>query len=70
MGYQQERVDDFDEASEFDLVDSTEDDSDEADPEAYTPGEGVGAVPDEADPADAADQALEVPVEDDEPHAE
>ena len=67
MGYQQEWVDDFDEASEFDLVDSAEDEGDENDPEAYAPGEEQGAVPEEANAADAAEQSQEVPEDDDEP---
>ncbi|WP_035704353.1 hypothetical protein [Glycomyces tenuis] len=68
MGYQQEWVDDFDEASEFDLVESA-DDGDQDDPEA-TAARDEGAVPEEADAADAAEQAREVPGdEDDEPHA-
>lgn len=70
MGYQQEWVDDFDEGSEFDLADSTEDD-DEGDPETTAAGdEGEGTVPEEADAADAAEQAMELPGgEDDEPRA-
>ncbi|MCH7231867.1 hypothetical protein L0U85_13530 [Glycomyces sp. L485] len=68
MEYQQERADDYDEASEFDLADSAEDDDAEQDPETYAPGGGEGAVPEEANDADAAEQAMEVPVEDDEPY--
>jgi hypothetical protein len=64
MAYHQERVDDFDEASEFDLVDSVVDDDDEDDPEAPAVGD-ERAVPEEAAEADVADQAVEVPPEDD-----
>ena len=67
MSYQQEWTDDFDEASEFDLVDSADDEG-EDDPEDVAADE-VGFVPDEADPADAADQAAEVP-DDEEPYAD
>ncbi|WP_026925117.1 hypothetical protein [Glycomyces arizonensis] len=69
MGYQQEWVDDFDEGSEFDLAGSADDDGEGEDPEAVAAGE-EGATLEEVNPADAAEQGVEVPgEEDEEPHA-
>jgi hypothetical protein len=64
MNYHQEWADETPELSEFDLADSTEPDGDD-DPEVPV-AEPEGAVPDEADPADAADQHQVVPLDDDE----
>jgi hypothetical protein len=64
MSFQQEWADDFDELSEFDPADNAEPPA-EDDPEAAVE-EPEGKVPDEADPADAADQHREVPEDDDE----
>ncbi|GAB3226977.1 hypothetical protein GCM10027447_17750 [Glycomyces halotolerans] len=64
MNYQQDWTDEFDEASDVDRADSAEVDADVDDPEAIVAGDD-GAVPEEADPADAVDQALEVPEDED-----
>ncbi|GAA1676142.1 hypothetical protein GCM10009830_23510 [Glycomyces endophyticus] len=61
MNYQQEWADDYDEVSEFDLADSAEP-GDEPDPESPVTDPGV---PDEADPADAAEQLFAVPLDED-----
>ena len=59
-----------DEVSEFDRDETDTGLEDEEDTESFGLS-GDGAVPDEADPADVADQAIEVPVdEDDEARAE
>jgi hypothetical protein len=64
MNYHQEWADETDELSEFDLADSAEP------PPADDPEAGVeepnGDLPDEADPADAAEQRQEVPEDEDE----
>ena len=65
MNYHQEWEGDADALSEFDLVGSAEPPA-EDDPEAVA-AEEEGSVPDEADPADAAEQRMEVPLEDDDP---
>lgn len=64
MSFQQEWADDFEESSEFDLAGSAEPPA-EDDPEAAVE-ESVEEVPDEVDPADAAEQRQEVPPEEDE----
>jgi hypothetical protein len=64
MSFQQEWEDDFEELSEFDLAGSAEP-PDEDDQEAAVE-ESADAVPDEVDPADAAEQRREVPPEEDE----
>ncbi|RRR96140.1 hypothetical protein [Glycomyces terrestris] len=61
MNYQQEWAGDFDELSEFDLADSTEPARD-GDPEAPVTDPDL---PDEADPADAAEQLADVPIDED-----
>ncbi|MFG3338646.1 hypothetical protein [Glycomyces sp. NPDC048151] len=63
MNYHQEWADESGELSEFDLADSAEPPA-EDDPEAAV--EEPEALPDEVDPADAAEQRREVPQEDDE----
>ncbi|MDN3240712.1 hypothetical protein [Glycomyces tritici] len=64
MNYHQEWADESGELSEFDLANSADPPA-EADPEeAVEPPEG--AVPDEVDPADAAEQRREVPDDEDE----
>lgn len=64
MSYQRERADDFDEASEFDLIDSAEDEA-ENDPEDVAAGEDVAAL-EEVNPADAAEQDMAVTGDEDE----
>jgi hypothetical protein len=64
MNYHQEWADESPELSEFDAADSSEPPNGE-DPEAAVE-EPEGAVPDEADPADAAEQHQVVPLDDDE----
>ncbi|WP_100447497.1 hypothetical protein [Glycomyces xiaoerkulensis] len=64
MSYQGESADDFEEISEFDLADSADESDEERDPEEYV-GDQERAVPEEADVADAVDQALEVPADED-----
>lgn len=69
MSYQQDSSGEFDEASEFDLVDSADEDTEE-DPEGYSGG-GEPRVPEESDAADAVEQTREVPGdEDDERHSQ
>jgi hypothetical protein len=63
MNYHREWADETDALSEFDLADSAEPDGDD-DPEASVAEEG--AVPDEADEADVAEQHQVVPLDDDE----
>lgn len=65
MNYHREWADQSDELSEFDLVDSSEPSGGDDDPEAPV-AEEEGAVPDEADPADAAEQHQIVLLDDDE----
>jgi len=67
MNYHQEWADETDELSEFDLANSA-DPPDEKDPEAAV-SESEGTATDEADPADVADQLIEIPLDDEEPHA-
>ncbi|HEX2144549.1 MAG TPA: hypothetical protein VHG10_08575 [Glycomyces sp.] len=67
MSFQQEWAGDRDELSEFDLANSADPPAEDDPEEAVR--EREGAVPDEADPADAAEQLIEVPV-DDEPDGE
>ena len=62
MNYHQEWADETDELSEFDLADSA-DPPDEGDPEENV-SQVEGAAPEEADPADAAEQRREVPIDD------
>ncbi len=64
MNYHQEWADQSDELSEFDLANSSEPKGDD-DPETSIE-EREGAVPDEADAADAAEQHQVVPLDDDE----
>ena len=63
MNYHQEWADESGELSEFDLAGSVEPPAEE-DPEAAV--EEPEVSPDEADPADAAEQRREVPAEEDE----
>jgi hypothetical protein len=67
MNYHQEWADESPELSEFDLADSAEPDGDD-DPEVPVE-EPEGEVPDEADPADAAEQHQVVPLDDEEEDA-
>ena len=62
MNYHQEWAEPTDELSEFDLADSA-DPPDEGDPEENVT-ENEGASPDEADPADAAEQRRTLPDDD------
>jgi hypothetical protein len=64
MNVRREPVEGLTEVSDYDRADSRGDDGDD-DPEAYR-GDAVTAVPDESNEADAAEQAAEVPVDDDE----
>ncbi|WP_030160793.1 hypothetical protein [Glycomyces sp. NRRL B-16210] len=65
MNYHREWEGDADALSEFDLAGSSEP-PEEGDPEEAL-AEEEGTVPDEADPVDAAEQLIEIPLEDDEP---
>jgi hypothetical protein len=64
MNYHQEWADESDELSEFDLADSAEPPADDDPEEAVEVPEGL--LPDEVDPADAAEQRREVPPDDEE----
>ncbi|WP_199042804.1 hypothetical protein [Glycomyces salinus] len=60
----------LDEVSDFDRDSSDDDLDDREDPESFSAAE-EGSVPEEADAADVAEQAIEVPAdEDDEARAE
>jgi hypothetical protein len=65
MNYHREWADESDELSEFDLANSA-DPPDEGDPEENVSGR-EGATPEEADPADAAEQRSELPFDDEDP---
>ncbi|WP_112133680.1 hypothetical protein [Glycomyces dulcitolivorans] len=61
MNYQQEWADDYDELSEFDLANSAPP-GDDVDPESPVSDPDL---PDEADPADVAEQLFAVPLDED-----
>lgn len=59
-----EWVGELDEVSDFDRDSADDDLEDREDPESF-PDRGTASVPEEADAADVAEQAIEVPADED-----